>query len=124
MRIFLTGVSLSLDNFATSFRPFKASARLLECSHGGIQEGVVSSLEDHVQVMAMTGWLHKPFFKNFTNHFSKISGNCLMVARSSILVTTLILICLLFSLFEESQTEIGRFESTLTLIEDNLVVGF
>ena len=51
---FSIGVSLILDSFATSFRSFKASAaRLLECSHGGIQEEVVSSMEDHVQVMTM-----------------------------------------------------------------------
>ena len=46
-------LSLSPDSFAATFRSFKATARLLGCSLGGIQEEVVSSMEDHVQVMAM-----------------------------------------------------------------------
>jgi len=46
------------------------------------------------------------------------SGNCLMVMRSSVLVITLVLICIFFTLDEESQTEISSLESTLTLVQD------
>ena len=47
-----------------------------------------------------------------------------MVMRSSVLVITLVLICIFFTLDEESQTKIGRLEYTLTLVEDIFVVGF
>jgi len=44
-----------------------------------------------------------------------------MVSKSTLLVITLVLICIFFTLDEESQTKIGRLEYTLTLVEDIFV---
>ena len=48
----------------------------------------------------------------------------MVAAKSSIVVISLVLICIFFTFDDQSQTEIGHLESTLTLLKDNFVVGF
>ena len=62
---------------------------------------------------------------------SQNPGNWQTVIRSSILATIFILICayisnhkIFFALDEESPMATGRFDSTLTLVNDNFMVGF
>ena len=79
-----------------------------------------------VQVLNIPGNTENSIFCSFTN-----SGNCQMVMRSSILVTTLILFSfyvsnfgIFFTLDSESQMEKGRLDSMQIFDNDNFVVGF